>query len=124
MKSRLKELAGYCEETGSEFRLVQRYSEQKVHLEFSGLFNGAETLWDTEIQTLANFCRETGKAGSRQFIDIRREKDCYRLAIGLNVAEISEEVIKKSIIMIRKYKRLHEGRHEYGEQVQYSDELE
>ena len=39
------------------------------------------------------------------------------ITIGLNVAAIDPPVLLKTTIMIRKYKRLRVGRHEFGEQT-------
>jgi hypothetical protein len=39
------------------------------------------------------------------------------ITIGLNVTAIDPPVLLKTTIMIRKYKRLHAGRHEFGEQT-------
>ena len=37
------------------------------------------------------------------------------LTVGLNLAVIDEPAIRKTLIMVRNYKRLGFGRHEWGE---------
>lgn len=40
--------------------------------------------------------------------------DIYQLEVGLNVKQIDKAVIERTIIMIRQYRRLQSGCHEYG----------
>ena len=41
------------------------------------------------------------------------------ITIGLNVPKLDAAVIEKTTIMIRNYKRLQTGRHEYGERFEF-----
>ena len=94
-----------------------------VHIRFQGKFAGKRVNWNAMIMTLAHVCREQPKgahkdktAGLRQFIEVGETTGDRRdLVVGLNVSCIDEQVIRKTIIMIRQYKRLREGRHEYGD---------
>ena len=94
-----------------------------VHVRFTGPFLGRQVTWDASIATLEHeyrarqFSRPPGDAVElRQFIEVGDEDNGMRtLRIGLNVAQIDEPVIRKTIIMVRQYRRLREGRHEYGE---------
>jgi hypothetical protein len=40
-----------------------------------------------------------------------------KIEIGLNLPKIDETTILKTIIMVRQYKRLSHGRHDYGEKI-------
>ena len=52
----------------------------------------------------------------KRFIEIGASGESgTALKIGLNVPRIDTPVIRKTIIMIRQYKNLQPGRHEYGE---------
>ncbi len=90
---------------------------------FLGTFYGQTVLWDMTLATL-EYHRATGSADVIvkeseaiicPFIDIQQGgEDVYLLKVGLDVEIIDESVIKKSIIMVRNYKRLAVGRIEFG----------
>ncbi|MCW8956170.1 MAG: hypothetical protein OQL09_04745 [Gammaproteobacteria bacterium] len=109
------------------FEITQRDSAQSVRLTFTGLFEGREVVWNASIKTLHACYLEQQRAAIadrctvvwRQFIDIRCEGDACQVEIGLNLRQIDEPAIKRAIIMMRKYKRLHLGRHEYGEAIHF-----
>jgi hypothetical protein len=94
-----------------------------VHIHFRGSFDGRPVNWNARIMTLAHaysMCAQRSCAdkpsGLRQFIEVGEACNTHRdLAVGLNVRCIDEQVIRKAIIMIRQYRRLQEGRHEFGE---------
>jgi hypothetical protein len=107
-----------------EYTHVEPPRDDHAHIRFTGPFQGRQVIWDARIVTLEHECRERQSArqppgdrpGLRQFIDVGSADEGIRhLRIGLNVERIDEPVILKVIIMIRQYKRLHEGCHEYGQ---------
>ena len=108
---------------GREYTHVETPQDDHVHIHFTGPFQGRQVIWDARIVTLEHECRGRQSVrpsgdgpGLRQFIEVGSADDGTRmLRIGLNVERIDEPVILKAIIMIRQYKRLHEGCHEYGE---------
>ena len=111
----------------SDFELINRESDVCVSIRFIGSFNNRQVIWNAKIHTLQNKFRESiaaAEPGSteqtlRQSIDISKENEDYGIEVALNLREINEAVIKRTIIMIRKYKRLHSGCHEYGESVMF-----
>ena len=113
-----------------EYRIIERISDQSVKLEFAGVFEGKEITWDARIKTLsACYLDLQGREFNsqhpvelRQFIEIRECNQSYHAEIGLNLKQIDEPAIKRTIIMMRKYKRLHLGRHEYGEAISFEAE--
>lgn len=90
-------------------------------VQFPGKFDNQPVLWHAEIGTLAYYIENGERAAGRddairQFIEVGNTgNDGRMIRIGLKVACIDEAVIKKCIIMIRQYKYLSFGRHEYGE---------
>jgi len=93
------------------------------------MFEGKEVVWGANIKTLYACYLERKSAISdehaqklHQFIDIKLCNKTYQVEIGLNLKQIDEPAIKRAIIMMRKYKRLHFGRHEYGEAIQFKSE--
>lgn len=123
-----EKLAAELAASGAEFRLLHRHSPESVHIQFTGLFQQQPVVWDAIIQTLDHYFKHTFKdtlepgqcVPLKQFIEIAPRSNDLHLQIGLNLDEIDDAAIKRSIIMIRKYKRLHVGRHEYGDVNRYS----
>lgn len=93
-----------------------------VHIRFGGRFQNQDTIWDAHLYSLAYYINNVAGAAcaeqARQFIHVGSQCDGLReLSIGLNVPVIDEPTIQKSIIMIRQYKNLRSGQHEYGPSV-------
>jgi len=92
-----------------------------VQLRFAGPFAQKIIIWDAEIATLAYYFTAqqghgTERGTLRPFIEVgSSSKRGRHLQIGLNVTTIDDATIRKAMIMIRQYKRLQAGRHEYGE---------
>lgn len=109
-------------EQNSAYRLVQRHSNEHVEIEFSGTLSGQTVIWHASIRTLHDYylslarsTQTTGTIQAKQFIDIEEHATTPRLCVGLNLPVIDDAAILRTIIMIRQYKRLRPGRHEYGE---------
>lgn len=108
---------------GRDYTHVEPPHTDHVHVHFTGPFQGRQIVWDARIVTLEYVSHELqsgqspgDRPGQRQFIEVGNAANGTRmLRIGLNVERIDEPVILKTIIMIRQYKRLHEGCHEYGQ---------
>ena len=123
-----EQLAAELVISGEDYRLIHRHSPASVHIQFTGVFQQQPVVWDAVIQTLNTYFDHTLAAKLepgqcvqlRQFIEIKSAVTDLQIQIGLNLDEIDDAAIKRSIIMIRKYKRLHVGRHEYGDVHRYS----
>ena len=86
----------------------------RAHIRFIGAFAGKPVIWDATVMTLA-YCKKAGMAGNSRFIEIGdHADDMCPITIGLDLDEIDEPDLLKTIIMIRKYRRLRRGRHEFG----------
>lgn len=112
----------YLADSGQDYVLVGLPQQERVRVRFSGHFQGQPVVWDCEFVTLAAEYAERRKhrpgevGGVRNFIEIGKpESHGVPLRVGLGVACTDRPAIEKMIIMIRNYKRLHPGRHEYGE---------
>jgi hypothetical protein len=100
--------------------LVDQPDNQRIHIRFLGRFLGQPVVWDCEFVTLAaehnDRKNQTTDTQLRNFIDIGRLTSRGRsLRVGLSLPCIDQPAIEKMLIMIRNYKRLSTGRHEYGE---------
>jgi hypothetical protein len=102
--------------TGTDYLLDSGLPGNIAELRFTGTLAGERIIWDARI--LAQGRRSTAP----QFIEIAAEGyPLRRVTIGLNVDEIDVPVLQKTIIMLRKYRRLHVGRHEFGKPGRQAD---
>ena len=100
---------------GKDYVLESILPAQKVYTKFEGTFEGRVVVWNACIHTLASYALTHDVDNDpKQFLDIRFINGAYEIEIGLNLAEIDKAAVERTIIMVRKYKRLHLGRHEYG----------
>jgi hypothetical protein len=112
----------YLRQTGQSFVLLGEPQDQRVQLRFTGSFEGGEVVWDCEFVTLQ--WERQPQAGSlrgetdslRSFIDIGEPgARGVPLRVGLDLARIDRPAILKMIVMMRNYRRLRRGRHDFGE---------
>ena len=109
--------------------LIDRLSDEHVHIQFIGYFQEQQIVWHAVIRTMRDYYESELKKTSgdkfelRQFIDIEKKDGGYRINLVLNLNKIDEAAIQKSIIMIRNYKRLSLGLHEYGEVQYFNNDL-
>lgn len=107
-----------------DYQLIQRDSPQSVHVRFSGMFQQRPVTWDAHICTLACIADSLERPLSlKKFIHIpeaplSRHTPCA-VIIGLPLPAINEAAIIASIIMVRQYKNLSTGKHEYGEPINF-----
>jgi len=125
----IREFSDYLASTGQPFLVQGEPGPQSAHVRFTGRLQGREVVWNCEFVTLqSELERLAGRAGPaapdsvRGFIEIG--EPCERgvpLRVGLNLERIDYPAILKMIVMIRNYKRLRPGRHEFGEPYRKAD---
>lgn len=103
---------------------VNKYIIEKIinHSEarftFEGKFNQQTVTWHAYLCTCKNYTLKNKPENNsvRQFIDIRphQTNNHYYLKICLDLEKITQAEILKTTIMIRLYKNLALGRHEFG----------
>lgn len=88
----------------------------KLRLRFNGPFEGREVRWDATLFTPAAWAEAWGEALPQQnIIEIGNAgEQGLHLNICLKVAAIDLPTVRKAVMMIRQYKRLRRGRHQYG----------
>lgn len=99
------------------YTLIQQFSTQHVHLKFNAPFQGEMVTWDTHFSTLNDYKvkKKITSQNLKQFIEIEPiDSQNMKLTVSLNLSEITKPNIIKMIIMIKQYKNLSLGRHEYG----------
>jgi hypothetical protein len=100
-------LAAHLRRTGDPFLLLGELRHDRARVRFTGPFEGADVVWDCEFRAL--------QSPQRSFIDIGQPTaGGVPLRVGLNLARIDRSAILKMIVMIRNYRRLRRGRHEFG----------
>ena len=110
--------SAYLADTGQPFVLLGALHGQRAQVRFTGPFEGGQVVWDCKFVTLRaeQQGHAPGAAGSlRNFIEIGEPGERgVALRVGLDLAAIDRPAILKMIVMIRNYKRLRRGRHEFG----------
>ena len=114
----------YLSETGQAFLLLSESGGQAVHVRFKGCFEGREIVWDCHFVTLAYQSEQRSEhieVGATEtqpcFIGIGQPGNRgVPLCVCLNLPCIDLPAIRKMIIMIRNYRRLQRGRHEFSAQ--------
>jgi len=94
-----------------EYIAKSAVGELEVAVAFTGQFESRPVIWCATICCLAEGIEEQRK----QFIDIRvKDPSRPKVTIGLPLKTINEPDILKSIMMIRQYRNLRRGRHEFS----------
>ena len=99
------------------YTLIKQLSTQHVHIKFNGPFQGEIVSWDTQFSTLNDYKtkKKITTKNLKQFIEIEPiDSKNMKLTVSLNLSEITEPNIQKMMIMIKQYKNLSFGRHEFG----------
>lgn len=107
-------------ENGADYEFEWVFPGEHAQVRFAGQFEGRAVLWHMTLYTLACYRREChAPPGTsvpvRSFMEIRQdETGALRLDVGLDIATLDEPAIRKTIVMIRNYRRLCRGRREWG----------
>ena len=121
MKNPVHTLRQHLAKTGHPYRARGRLGRARAHIQFIGLFEGREVVWDARIYALRISRAVAGDQGGgervagRPFIDIAaRGSNIIGIKVGLAVAKLDVATLLKTMIMVRRYKRLRRGRFEFG----------
>ncbi|MFP5348610.1 MAG: putative molybdenum carrier protein [Gammaproteobacteria bacterium] len=93
------------------YTLLEPLAPARAHIRFTGRFEGRAVTWDAQIIAL----RATGSLAA-PYIEIGADGAHGRaLRVGLPLATLDAPTLAKTVIMIRNYKRLRQGRMHFGE---------
>ena len=104
---------------GNDYICSNRLPGTTATVSFLGQFQGQTVVWEMRLATLAHcqLAEDDAVSTSVQqrytcpFIEVKEGVEgVYQLRVGLALAVIDEPAIKKTIIMIRNYKRLAIGK--------------
>lgn len=95
---------------GGDYICEDTLGGRSARLRFIGRFEGEDVVWDAELVALA-----ATEEAPVQYLDIGAPgPHGVPIRIGLAVPAIDRATLLKTIIMVRNYKRLRRGRHEFG----------
>ncbi len=90
-----------------EITLLSEPDEEQVRLRFTGPFEGHTVTWNATFQV--------ARQNQPNAIEIGNEgSDGVQLTVTLALSRFDLPAIRKTVIMIRQYKRLQRGRYEFG----------
>ncbi len=102
------------------FMLEHDALQTTAHVRFIGNYRGQTVIWDCCLMAL-KVERDTPNttefhcSEQRDFIEIDDvDGQVIPLKIGLNIQRVDIPAINKMMVMIRQYKKLDPGRHEFG----------
>jgi len=105
---------------GIRYHLLAPPNAVQARFAFTGVYENLEVVWDTTLLTLTHYQAE--QAVSLQpvqhsaFLEVGDETTHGRaIRVVLDIPHVDEPAILRTIIMVRNYKRLRFGRHEFGD---------
>lgn len=99
-----------AELAGADFAAVTELDGPAARIRFIGRFQDEEVVWDAQLIALAPLDPD-----APQFLEIGApDAQGVPIRIGLNVPRIDRPTVMKTLIMVRNYKLLRAGRHEFG----------
>lgn len=100
----------------SEAELLDAPDGRTLRLRFEGRLEGRPVTWLATLHALAQSqSADATRQGAANYIEIGEAGcDTVPITVGLQVERIDLPTVRKAMIMIRRYKRLRPGRHEYG----------
>ena len=101
--------------TQAGITVVEQRDTEVARVRFAGTLRGQPVMWDARVLTLRRYRRERGGGPARALIEVVGvADDLGELVVALPVEAIDRPVLLKAATMIRQWKRLDLGRHEYG----------
>jgi hypothetical protein len=108
----VEEFLASLEAARLHYQLTGTADERRSQLRFIGTFEDRDIIWDAVVEALGS-----AYAGYQHLEIAPSGYPMRRIDIGLKVDTIDTAVLLKTITMIRKYKRLRTGRHEFGKNL-------
>lgn len=102
--------------------MVERPDAETARVRLVGTLHGAPVLWDAQVLTLRRYQADLGPAAGpvRAFIDVAQVEDGRgQVVVGLPVVCIDDPTLLKTAKMLRQWRRLDRGRHEFGPAYDY-----
>ena len=117
----VQRFSAFLEKSGLSRLVIEQTTDHAI-VAFTGPFEGREVVWRCEFVTLATELQRLvqedspSPGGLRNFIEISDPQvSGVPIRVGLALPRVDPAAIDKMILMVRLYKNLRRGRHEYGE---------
>jgi len=113
--------------TGGEgFECRSKLPGASARVRFTGPCQGRTVTWDLHLRTLADYREERAAAGAavrgslRAFLEVHPGTGVrpWRALVALDLPHIDLPAVRKTVIMLRNWRRLGPGRHEWGPPVE------
>ena len=102
-------LAGQAE----NFQVLGTPTDACAQIRFTGRYHGNTVIWNATVCALLHANPES--AGRVQFLEIGPgDGPVVDIRIGLCLEHIDLPALRKTVIMVQNYRRLHQGRHEFS----------
>jgi hypothetical protein len=104
----------------SEAELLDEPGGKTLRLRFEGSFEGRHVTWLATLHALLESpSTDLARQHAANYIEIGAAgPDSVPITVGLQVERIDPPTVRKAMIMIRRYRRLRRGRHEYTPSVE------
>lgn len=104
---------------GIRYTLLEAPTPDRVRFTFTGPFESEEVTWDATLLALPGSPSLDAESATRaprpDYIDVGEVGEHgRRLVVALAIPAIDDAAILRAIIMIRQYRRLRRGRHDFG----------
>ena len=118
--STLEQLSAELSAAGVEFLLFSPLPDSVAQVQFIGRFQGQAVVWNLRLFTLERYTQERGslptEMGLRGLMHIAPSAEqVFELEVALDVAQVDESTIKKTMLMIQNYRQLRLGLRTWGE---------
>ena len=104
------------------YRLLEELRPDQAYFRCSGTYRSKPIEWTVRLFTLYSYLQAHSPEVSqaRQMMHTRlTDEGCGEVTVALNLEVINHAAIVKTIMMIRQWKGLGPGHHEWGEPVVY-----
>lgn len=103
---------------GIRYTLLEPPTPDRVRFSFTGPFESAEVTWDATLLALPGSSTDpqsTADTPRPDYIDVGEPgEQGRRLVVALAIPVIDDAAILRTIIMVRQYRRLRRGRHDFS----------
>ncbi len=111
----INEFRAELKKQNKPYLILNELPANKVQVQFEGKMQGENVVWNACFQTIEAYAKTHAVAEDpKQFIKIEIENKVYKIQVALNLKQFDQAAVERTIIMVRKYKRLQLGKHEYG----------
>lgn len=99
---------------GKPFICTDTLPAARAKIRFLGEFMGRRVIWNMQLNAAPHRHNSHKAEQGSSYTIYKDEALAYHIELHLDVTQIDEPCIQKTLIMIRQYKRLALGHHQWG----------